>query len=543
MSATERVRVTSTRDVPDDGTCRRSAVGGRRSAVGGRLARPPGVAAAGPVTLTREPNAPLATTDRRSPLNATSPTPSTLRIVGWNCNGGLRGRKAEHLAALAPDVAIVSECARDAEVPGLVLVGWTGTYPTKGLGVFARPELGASLDMSWDKTREWFLPVRLDALGIDVLAVWAMNQRGGEGQPKWRTRRALDHYAAFLGQGRAVVIGDFNDNVRWDRPSYPAFAGTLEELGAKGYVSLYHARTGERHGAETGATIYWRRKLEAPYLIDHAFLPEAWLGAVARFDIGAPDGWLGESDHMPLVLDLRLPLAPATIQPAIRAGIPEPPRSAGRYSERFLRALDVAARMHAGQLRKGTEIPYISHLLGTCAIALEHGATEDEAIAALLHDAIEDVEPAEQVRAAVATFGAEVARIVEACSDAEAGNKGDWRPRKEAYIARIATEDAPVLLVSASDKLHNARAIVADLRVHGVGYLERFNGGSEGTLWYYRSLVTAFRSNAAHPRSLVADLDVEVCEIEGLALTDGANRPGPDARLEPDAASDRAAAL
>lgn len=480
---------------------------------------------------------------RRSPLNATWPTPSTLHLVGWNCNGGLRGAKAERLAELAPDVAVVSECANNAEVPGLDRVGWTGTYPTKGLGVFARPELGASVDPSWDATREWFLPVRLEALGIDVLAVWAMNRAGGEGQPKWRTRRALDHYAAFLGRGRAVVIGDFNDNVRWDRPSYPAFAGTLEDLGAKGYVSLYHARTGQRHGAETGTTIYWRRKLEARYLIDHAFLPEAWLGAVERFDIGTAENWLGESDHMPLMLDLRLPLAPATVQPAIRAGIPEPPRVAWRYSERFLRALDVAARMHAGQVRRGTEIPYVSHLLGTCAIALEHGATEDEAIAALLHDAIEDIEPSEQARAAVATFGPEVARIVEACSDAKAGDKGDWRPRKEAYIARIATEDVPVLLVSASDKLHNARAIVADLRVHGPAYLDRFSGGREGTLWYYRTLVDTFKSNAGHPRHLVADLDVEVSEIEGLALTDGANRPGPDARLEPDAASVRAGAL
>jgi (p)ppGpp synthase/HD superfamily hydrolase len=173
--------------------------------------------------------------------------------------------------------------------------------------------------------------------------------------------------------------------------------------------------------------------------------------------------------------------------------------------------------MHAGQLRKGTEIPYISHLLGTCAIAFEHGATEDEAIAALLHDAIEDVEPVEQARAAVATFGREVVRIVEACSDAAAGNKGDWRPRKEAYIARIATEDAPVLLVSASDKLHNARAIVADLRVHGAGYLDRFNGGRGGTVWYYRCLVDAFRANASHTPVLVDELALVVDEMQDRA--------------------------
>lgn len=154
-----------------------------------------------------------------------------------------------------------------------------------------------------------------------------------------------------------------------------------------------------------------------------------------------------------------------------------------------------AARMHAAQRRKGTDVPDLSHLLGTCAIALEHGANEDQAIAALLHDAIEDVEPAKQARAVVATFGPEVLRIVLACSDGEAGNKGEWRQRKEAYIGRIATDDAPVLLVSASDKLHNARAIVAYLRVHGAGYLDRFTGGRDGTLWYYRALVDAFAAN------------------------------------------------
>jgi hypothetical protein len=234
---------------------------------------------------------------------------STLRIVGWNANGGLAGRKAACLAALNPDVAVVAECAQDAEVPALMRVGWTGTYRTKSLGVFARPELGETVDSSWDSSREWFLPVHLGEVGVDVLAVWAMNLRGGEGQPRWRTRRALGHYAPFLARGRALLIGDFNigdfnDNLRWDRPTYPAFARTLEELGAKGYTSIYHARTGERHGAETGASIYWRRKLEAPYLIDHAFIPEAWLSSVlapavvpAFEEVATPQREVGAGGH------------------------------------------------------------------------------------------------------------------------------------------------------------------------------------------------------------------------------------------------------
>jgi len=146
--------------------------------------------------------------------------------------------------------------------------------------------------------------------------------------------------------------------------------------------------------------------------------------------------------------------------------LPLPPGRA-LYSERFVEALQAAARMHRAQDRKGTTVPYVSHLLGTCAIALEYGASEDQAIAALLHDAIEDVEPTEDARATVATFGAEVLRIVEACTDADTHPKPPWRARKEAYIARLATEDGAVLLVSASDKLHNARAIVGDLHRHG----------------------------------------------------------------------------
>ncbi|MBI3748932.1 MAG: HD domain-containing protein [Chloroflexi bacterium] len=154
--------------------------------------------------------------------------------------------------------------------------------------------------------------------------------------------------------------------------------------------------------------------------------------------------------------------------------------------------MDVAARMHAKQKRKKTDVPYLSHLLGTCAIALEYGASEDEAIAALLHGAIEDVQPVDRSRAAVAAFGPKVLAIVEACSDADAGAKGPWRERKEAYIAGIAHEGASVLLVSASDKLHNARAIVADVHSSGADVWNRFNAGRADVIWYYEALVRAF---------------------------------------------------
>ena len=165
-------------------------------------------------------------------------------------------------------------------------------------------------------------------------------------------------------------------------------------------------------------------------------------------------------------------------------------------SERFLEALRVAATLHAGKARKKTDMPDVGHLLGTCSIAMEFGANEDQAIAALLHDIIEDVEPVEKARAAVAAFGPEVLRIVEACTDADTHPKPPWRERKEAYLAHLPEADAAILLVSASDKLHNARAIVTDQHRGGAEVWNRLSAPREDTLWYYRSLVSAFRANS-----------------------------------------------
>ena len=197
-------------------------------------------------------------------------------------------------------------------------------------------------------------------------------------------------------------------------------------------------------------------------------------------------------------------------------GIPLPPGS-WRYSERIIAALVAAAQIHGTQVRKGTSIPYLSHLLGTCAIALDYGANEDEAIAALLHDAIEDGQPTEAARATVWGFGEEVGRIVEGCTDADTHPKPPWRERKEAYLERLAAKDRSILLVSASDKLHNARSIVRDLRVVGEALWGRFGAPKDQTLWYYRSLVNGYRGNPAHTRALIDELDRTVTEMEALA--------------------------
>ena len=198
-------------------------------------------------------------------------------------------------------------------------------------------------------------------------------------------------------------------------------------------------------------------------------------------------------------------------------GWPLPPKP-WLYSERIIDAMAAAAQIHGRQKRKATEIPYLSHLLGTCSIALEYGASEDEAIAALLHDAIEDGQPTDAARATVWSFGDEVGRIVEACTDADTQPKPPWRPRKEAYLASLDKKDHSVLLVSASDKLHNARSIVRDRRGVGEKVWDRFKVQKSDTLWYYRSLVVAYRENSEHNPALVAELDRTVAEMEATAV-------------------------
>ncbi len=189
-------------------------------------------------------------------------------------------------------------------------------------------------------------------------------------------------------------------------------------------------------------------------------------------------------------------------------------------SPRFEEALVFATRLHAAQTRKGSGIPYSAHLLAVTALVLEYGGDEDTAIAALLHDAIEDQGGAvarEQIRA---RFGDQVTAIVDGCTDADTQPKPPWQARKEAYLAHLPHASAQVRLVSAADKLHNARAILTDYRQVGDVVWTRFRGGKAGTLWYYRALVTAYWQAGSTP--LIEELDRAVSELERLvAAADG----------------------
>lgn len=168
-------------------------------------------------------------------------------------------------------------------------------------------------------------------------------------------------------------------------------------------------------------------------------------------------------------------------------------------TDRFDDALSYASRLHREQRRKGTDIPYVAHLLGVVSIALENGADEDQAIAALLHDAVEDQGGEPQLQAIRARYGDRVAEMVDHCTDAVVDPKPAWRPRKEAYIASLAQKPEASLRVSLADKTHNAGAIVADLAVHGEALWDRFTGGRDGSLWYYEALAEAFARRIPGP--------------------------------------------
>ncbi|MFC2052674.1 HD domain-containing protein [Chloroflexota bacterium] len=183
-------------------------------------------------------------------------------------------------------------------------------------------------------------------------------------------------------------------------------------------------------------------------------------------------------------------------------------------SSRFEGALILATRLHANQVRKGTKIPYVAHLLAVTALVLEDGGDEDQAIAALLHDAVEDQGGLEILDVIRGRFGEGVAHIVEGCSDSFESPKPHWIERKVNYLRHLRAAEIDIMRVSLADKLHNACSIHRELQQHGEVIWEKFNGGKDGTLWYYHSLVDIFHENYFSP--MASELQRVFNEIEDL---------------------------
>ena len=180
---------------------------------------------------------------------------------------------------------------------------------------------------------------------------------------------------------------------------------------------------------------------------------------------------------------------------------------------RFGEAAVYAASAHAGQLRKGTAIPYVSHVLEVAAIVVAHGGDEDQAIAGLLHDVPEDAGGRASLDDIRRRFGDRVADMVDGCTDTYEHPKPPWRARKEAYISRIPAHSAATRLVSAADKVANVRAIIDDYRVMGDALWTRFAGGPD-SIWYYRSVAEAFRTT--EQTALTTKLEGLVAELVAL---------------------------
>lgn len=197
------------------------------------------------------------------------------------------------------------------------------------------------------------------------------------------------------------------------------------------------------------------------------------------------------------------------------AALPAKNEATVQLGPRFRRAFLFAAEMHSGQTRKASTTPYIAHLMGVASLVLEFGGNEDAATAALLHDVVEDCGGLPMLHEVQRQFGARVATIVEGCTDSFTEPKLPWRERKETYLRHLKNADAETRLVSAADKLNNVRSILSDYRELGESIWARFNGGREGTLWYYRSLLKEFLR--IKPDRLIHELELAILELETSA--------------------------
>jgi hypothetical protein len=227
------------------------------------------------------------------------------RVVSWNCGTAFHA-KSQPIADLSPDLLVVQETEARAFTDAV----WIGKSPRKGLGVHAAVGQSVLMAPGYDPVHRWFAPtVWTRSRGTtEVLAVWAMNHRGDpERKAHGQTLRAFQAYAPWLASHPTVIIGDFNANAIWDLPRVPGtYHDTKRELEALGYVSVYHARSGEPHGSESEPTFYFYRHEGKPYHIDYCYLPAVWLPRVRAFQIGRYSEWGALSDHMPLIPDLEL---------------------------------------------------------------------------------------------------------------------------------------------------------------------------------------------------------------------------------------------
>ncbi len=236
-----------------------------------------------------------------------------MKLITWNCQGAFR-KKAHHLTALQPTIAVIQECECPSKLrfpAGSLLPDdflWQGDNLDKGVGVFGYGNLRFTLDERYDPTIRHCVPVQVSGdLDLHILAVWAMGHRQKAHSYVGQVYHALQHYADFLREKEAVVLGDFNSNAIWDHERKVSnHSAVVRDLAAAQLVSLYHETSGDAHGHEEQQTYFYHRSAQKGYHLDYCFVPQPWLGNLQTMTVGAYDPWCSHSDHTPLIAEFTL---------------------------------------------------------------------------------------------------------------------------------------------------------------------------------------------------------------------------------------------
>lgn len=226
-----------------------------------------------------------------------------MRIVSWNCCMAYRG-KNQLIDIVRPNIAMIQEisCA-DVEASDARFRHWVGRNPAKGMGILGFADHQYAVAEGYTDHIPWFIPITVD--DVHILAIWASTTNTNARRYVRLIHEALDHYREFLNHPNTILIGDFNSNAIFDG-KHPAASHShlVERLLNVGISSVYHAQSGDAHGSEQEPTFFLHRSLAKPYHFDYAFVSQS-LRNDAKLAIGGPDHYLGPSDHLPLILDIR----------------------------------------------------------------------------------------------------------------------------------------------------------------------------------------------------------------------------------------------
>jgi len=238
-----------------------------------------------------------------------------MRIIGWNCQGGFRG-KTEKILALNPDIVVVPECENEEKLKFGSLTPkpndfiWYGDTQNKGIGIFSYSDHKLELLKLYNPDFKYILPIKVtkDNRSFILLAIWTVpNNDNKEAKYIGQVKLALDYYKDILDNNNTVIIGDFNSNKTLDKNNrVGTHTDVVNKLKESKILSLYHITTGQEQGAEETPTFFWRRKRQDSFHLDYCFVSEDILANKFCFTVGNADDWLSSSDHMPIIADIHL---------------------------------------------------------------------------------------------------------------------------------------------------------------------------------------------------------------------------------------------